>query len=267
MSISEKGGWITGDTYVSPETYRISLLAAGGLITAAEAILVKEVENAFALVRPPGHHAEADRAMGFCYLNNPAVCARHLQAKHKLEKILIVDWDAHAANGTTQIFYSDPTVLVISIHQDPETLYPGTGFIHERGAGEGEGFTVNIPVPPGTGDADYAYIFGEFIEDKVDGFRPDFVIASTGFDSHRDDPLAELNLTEDCYAHMTGKLMEHAKRRLLVELEGGYNLKALACSAQKVVEALLGGKPPKIKGEPDGKIKKLVSELRSIHGM
>lgn len=239
------GGYLNPEAYACPETFRVALLAAGGLMSASDAIIEGKIENAFALIRPPGHHAEKDRAMGFCYINNAAVCARHIQKKHGLEKILIIDWDAHAANGTEDIFYDDPSVLVVSIHQDPATLYPGKGFAGEKGAGEGVGYTVNIPVPAGSGDEEYKKIFDEKIDLKVGEFNPDFIIVSAGFDSHRDDPLANLNLTEKGYAYMSEKIMEYARNhcngRLLVELEGGYNLNALASSIHVVVEKLLEG--------------------------
>lgn len=263
------GSFLSPDTYVSPETYRIAMLAAGGLLSAADAILSGDVGNAFALVRPPGHHAESDEAMGFCYLNNAAVCARYLQAKHGLERIAIVDWDAHAANGTARIFAADPTVLVASIHQDPKTLYPGTGFISEVGEDEGKGFTVNIPVPPGSGDAEYAYIFDKFLEDKIINFAPDYIIASAGMDSHSGDPLANLTLTQAGYAYMTERLMAWCKRacgsRLLVELEGGYNLATLAESVHEVIEVLSGEKAPAIRGGVNAGVRDLVGELRSLH--
>lgn len=237
------GGYLDPDSYACPETFRVAHLAAGGLMSSSDAIIDGKTANAFALIRPPGHHAEKDRAMGFCYINNAAVCARHIQKKYGLEKILIIDWDAHAANGTEDIFYDDPSVLVVSIHQDPSTLYPWKGFAREMGSGEGVGYTLNIPVPAGTGDEEYKKIFTEIIDSKVDEFGPDFIIVSAGFDSHRDDPLANLNLTEKGYAYMSGKIMEyarnHCKSMLLVELEGGYNLNALASSIHVVVEKLL----------------------------
>ncbi|MFH1788045.1 MAG: histone deacetylase [Candidatus Altiarchaeota archaeon] len=257
------GGFLDSDTYACPDTYRVALLASGGLNCAADAIIDKRVSNAFALIRPPGHHAERDKAMGFCYFNNPAVCARHLQNTHGLGRILILDWDAHAGNGTTSIFYGDASVMVVSIHQDPLTLYPGTGFADEEGEGDGLGYTVNIPMPPGSGDAEYALVFDELVVERVDDFKPDFIIASAGFDSHRDDPLSSLNVTEEGYDYMTGRLMEfaerHCKGRLLIELEGGYNLDSLSSSVNSVIETLTGAKTPQIKGcEADRRVKELV---------
>lgn len=258
------GGFLSPDTYTGSESYRIALLACGGLISAADETFRKK-KNAFALVRPPGHHATRNFAQGFCIFNNPAVCTRYLQAEHGIRKVLILDWDAHAADGTTKIFYSDPSVLVITLHQDPQTIYPGTGFVEEAGKGEGTGYTLNIPMPPGSGDADYAHIFNEIVLDRVDEFKPGYIIVSAGYDSHKDSVIANLNLTEKGYAWMTEKILEkaekHCKGRFMVELEGGYNLKALASSVYATLSVMNEPKDVSIRGRVSGGVRELTDRI------
>jgi acetoin utilization deacetylase AcuC-like enzyme len=200
------------------------------------------IKSAFCAVRPPGHHADSRRAMGFCLFNNVAVAARYLQQHHGLDRILIVDWDVHHGNGTQEIFYEDPTVFYFSTHQYPH--YPGTGTEDERGRGAGEGFTLNCPLPAGTGDHVYLEIFEKVLVPAAKGFRPDFVLISSGFDAHRDDPLAGMCLTGHGYAGMTRILRQiadlHCGGRIVSCLEGGYNLEALADSAEAHLEVLSG---------------------------
>ena len=264
------GGAIDADTYCQSETYEIAKLAVGGDILAGDAVMRGRVNNAYALVRPPGHHATRDRAMGFCYFNNVAIMIRYLQEKFNLRRIFLFDWDAHAANGTMEIFYEDPSILNVSVHQDPRTFYPGTGFMEQRGRGKGEGFTVNIPVPSGTGDADYIYILKEFVIPILERYKPEFIVISAGQDSHRDDPISGLCLTENCYGEMTHLLLEQAERfcngRLVVELEGGYNLKAFARSNYAIVSSLLGISPDgyEIKEEVRESTKKIVNSLHDL---
>jgi acetoin utilization deacetylase AcuC-like enzyme len=243
--LSESGGGpIDADTYCREDTYDIARLAAGGGILAGRYVVEGKTDNAFALIRPPGHHATRKRAMGFCYFNNVAITVRYLQENYNVKKACIFDWDVHAANGTMDVFYDDPSVLNVSIHQDPRTIYPGTGFIDQIGEGEGEGYTINIPVPPGTGDADYIHLLDDFILPRIEKFKPDFMAVSAGFDSHRADPLGSLSLTEKGYFKMISSLLELAENlcrgRLVVELEGGYNTDVLATSSYVVVKALLG---------------------------
>lgn len=209
------------DTPTSKHSFKTALLAAGGVIAAVDAV-IGGLDSVFALVRPPGHHAEPDRGMGFCLFNNVAIAARYAQAKG-LEKVLIVDWDVHHGNGTQKAFYEDDSVLYFSIHQYPH--YPGTGRINEAGAGKGEGFTINVPLPHGAGDADYMYVFEKVLLPVSRQFRPDIIFVSAGQDGHRDDPLAGMNLTSEGYALMTGVVQSLAEElsggRLVLALEGG----------------------------------------------
>jgi len=229
------------DTSMSPGSLEAAYLAAGGALAGADAILAGRVDHVFCAVRPPGHHAERNRAMGFCLFNNVAIAARYVQKKHGLAKVLIVDWDVHHGNGTQHSFEDDPTVLFFSTHQYPH--YPGTGRATERGRGPGEGFTVNVPMEQGEGDEAYRDVFMKSLVPAADAFEPEFVIISAGFDAHRDDPLAGMGLTEAGYADLTdivaGIAKRHAKGRILSSLEGGYHLPALAGSVEAHVRALL----------------------------
>ncbi|MDF0643418.1 MAG: histone deacetylase [Nitrospira sp.] len=229
------------DTSMSPGSLEAAYLAAGGVLAAADAILAGRVDHVFCAVRPPGHHAERDRAMGFCLFNNVAIAARYVQKRHGLTRILIVDWDVHHGNGTQHSFEEDPTVLFFSTHQYPH--YPGTGRATERGTGAGEGFTVNVPMEQGEGDEAYRDVFLKSLVPAANAFRPEFVIISAGFDAHREDPLAGMELTETGYAELTGIVADIAKRyakgRILSCLEGGYHLPALAASVETHVRALL----------------------------
>lgn len=229
------------DTSMSPGSLSAAYLAAGGALAAVDAIMSKHVDHVFCAVRPPGHHAEAGRAMGFCLFNNVAIAARYIQQKYGLKRVLIVDWDVHHGNGTQHSFEDDPSVLFFSTHQYPH--YPGTGRATERGKGRGEGFTINVPMEAGGGDEEYREIFLNALVPAADDFKPDFVIISAGFDAHRDDPLASMSLTETGYADLTGIVAAIAKRhasgRILSSLEGGYNLRALAASVDAHIKALL----------------------------
>jgi acetoin utilization deacetylase AcuC-like enzyme len=229
------------DTSMSPGSLDAAYLAAGGALAAVDAIMAGHVEHVFCAVRPPGHHAEAARAMGFCLFNNVAIAARYIQQKYGLKRVLIVDWDVHHGNGTQHSFEDDPTVLFFSTHQFPH--YPGTGRATERGRGAGEGLTINVPMESGEGDEEYREIFRKALVPAADRFQPDFVIVSAGFDAHQDDPLAGMGLTEAGYRDLTGIVAEIARRhaggRLLSCLEGGYNLRALAASVDAHLTALL----------------------------
>ena len=231
----------TGDTAIGPGSETVARLAAGGLLAAADALMAGEVANSFAVVRPPGHHATPSRGMGFCIYNNVAIAARYLQEVHGLERILIVDWDVHHGNGTQEIFWEDPTVLVFSTHQSP--LYPGTGAASERGQGAGEGFTINCPFPAGSGGAEILAAYREVLLPAAEAFDPQAVLVSAGFDSRHDDPLGDFLLSDDDFAALThlvrGIADRHAGGRLLSTLEGGYDLAGLASAAAAHVGALI----------------------------
>jgi acetoin utilization deacetylase AcuC-like enzyme len=204
--------WLDGDTPASETSYEAALLAAGGAIQAAAG-------QGFALVRPPGHHAPADRAMGFCLFNNVAIAARATQSELGLERVAILDWDVHHGNGTQDIFWDDPTVLYVSIHEWP--FYPGTG-----GPGEGNETTVNVPLPAGSGNEEYTRAFEEIVEPAVRGFEPDLLLVSAGFDAHADDPLASMEVTGLGFRDLARRCRELAPQCAAV-LEGGYNLETL----------------------------------------
>ncbi|MBK9308997.1 MAG: histone deacetylase [Nitrospira sp.] len=229
------------DTSMSPGSLTAAYFAAGGALAAVDAIMEGQVDHVFCAVRPPGHHAEASRAMGFCLLNNVAIAARYIQKKHGLTRVLIVDWDVHHGNGTQHSFEDDPSVLFFSTHQYPH--YPGTGRGTERGKGAGEGLTINVPMEAGQGDADYRAVFQNVLVAAADDFKPEIVIISAGFDAHTDDPLASMGLTEAGYTALTeivtGIAKRHANGRILSSLEGGYHLPALAASVEAHVKALL----------------------------
>ena len=232
---------LDGDTSMSPGSLQAAYLAAGGALAAVDAIMRGDVEHAFCAVRPPGHHAETDRAMGFCLFNNVAIAARYVQKQYGLGRVLIVDWDVHHGNGTQHSFEQDPSILFFSTHQYPH--YPGTGRATERGIGAGEGFTINAPMDAGDGDDEYRAIFLNVLLPAAEAFKPEFVIVSAGFDAHRDDPLASMELTEAGYSDLTGLVVglakHHAQGRLLSALEGGYNLTALGASVDAHLKALL----------------------------
>jgi acetoin utilization deacetylase AcuC-like enzyme len=231
----------TGDTAIGPGSDLIARLATGGLLAAADALIAGEVANAFAVVRPPGHHATPTRGMGFCLYNNVAIAARYLQAVHGLERVLIVDWDVHHGNGTQEIFWKDPTVLVFSTHQSP--LYPGTGAASERGEGAGEGFTINCPFPAGSGGVEILAAYREVLLPAAEAFAPQAVLVSAGFDSRHDDPLGDFRLGDEDFGALThlvrGIAERHAGGRLLSSLEGGYDLAGLASAAVAHVGALM----------------------------
>ncbi|MFY9552679.1 MAG: histone deacetylase, partial [Thermoanaerobaculia bacterium] len=200
------------------------------------------LHNGLALLRPPGHHAEADRAMGFCLFNNVAVAARALQAAGAARKVLIVDWDLHHGNGTQHSFWEDPSVLYFSTHQFP--FYPGTGAVEEIGGGAGRGFTVNVPWPGGMGDAEYLAAFDTILLPIARVFAPDLVLVSAGFDAAAGDPLGAMRLSPGGYAAMTSRLLGLAGGRVVLALEGGYNLDAISASAATCLRALLGEAVP-----------------------
>jgi acetoin utilization deacetylase AcuC-like enzyme len=230
------------DSAICPASFDIARLAAGAAVIAVDRVIAGDVTNAFCAIRPPGHHAERNRSMGFCLLNNIAIAAQHLLDDHGLARVAIVDWDVHHGNATQHSFESDPRVLFISLHGHPGVTYPGTGYAHERGVGAGEGFTINIPMLPSSGDAEYRKAFDEQVLPALDKFRPEFLLISAGFDAHRDDPLGGLMLTEEGFATLTRRVKdlaaESAHGRIISLLEGGYDLEALEASVAAHVSAL-----------------------------
>jgi acetoin utilization deacetylase AcuC-like enzyme len=229
----------TGDTSVCEASWDAAVRTAGLAVSAVNAVAEGRVQNAFCVTRPPGHHATADRGMGFCILSNAAIAARHAQAAHGIERVLIVDWDVHHGNGTQDIFYGDGTVLFFSTHQWP--LYPGTGRRSETGVGAGVGLTINCPLPAGA-RAEVLAAMREELEPAADRFRPEFVVISAGFDSRAGDPLGGFLLTDEDFAEMTGLVRgiaeRHAKGRIVSVLEGGYGLGLLGGSVAAHVGAL-----------------------------
>ncbi|MEI8004076.1 MAG: histone deacetylase [Methanothrix sp.] len=237
------GGHLDVDTVLSQNSYDAALMAAGGALAAVDAVL-GEYDSAFALVRPPGHHAMPNRGMGFCIFNNIAVAAKHAQARG-LKRVLIVDWDVHHGNGTNDVFYSDPSVLYFSTHQHPH--YPGTGRADEVGEDGAEGLTVNVPLPSGTGDAGYLMAYREILLPIALEFKPDIVLVSAGHDPHKDDPLGGMRLTSEGFGGIAGMVKEIANTccqgRLAATLEGGYNLGAQAEAVVAEIKAFTGDVP------------------------
>ena len=230
----------TGDTVISRRSFEIALLAAGGALVAVDAVVEGRAGGVFCALRPPGHHARPAQGMGFCVFNNAAIAARYAQRKHKLDRILIVDWDVHHGNGIQDIFYEDGSVFYFSTHQWP--LYPGTGLEHETGKGAGAGTTLNCPFPAGSGPEEIVGAFREKLVPAADRFRPDLVIISAGFDSRIGDPLGRFRLRDRDFAELTRIMMEiarrHARGRLISVLEGGYGLDGLAKAAAAHVLAM-----------------------------
>ncbi|MGE5247226.1 MAG: histone deacetylase [Verrucomicrobiota bacterium] len=232
-----------GDTYLNRHSYVTALLAAGGAIAGARAVAEGVAERAFCAIRPPGHHAGHDVGMGFCLINNIAVAAKYLQARHGIGKVLIVDWDVHHGNGTQNVFLEDPSVFFFSIHEHPTFLYPGTGRRWEIGKAKGEGTTLNVPMAPGSGDEEYRAAFEQQLVPAVERFRPEIILVSAGFDAHADDPLADIRLSAEGYRYMTRAVAALADRfcggRVVSLLEGGYEASSLTACTEIHLRELL----------------------------
>jgi acetoin utilization deacetylase AcuC-like enzyme len=266
------GGWLDPDTVMCPKSYEVALYAAGGLLTAVEAAMKGEVDSAFALVRPPGHHALRSRAMGFCIFNNVAITAKFALSNFNLDRVLIADFDVHHGNGTQDTFYADPQVLYFSTHEYP--FYPGTGRMEEIGTGEGAGTTVNVPMAAGWGDEEYLRAFNEVLVPVARRFRPQLILVSAGFDPHWADQLAMMRVSITGFAQMVMILKKLAAElcqgRLIFTLEGGYNLRVVASSIKAVFDVLSDGQEiddpigEAAAGKPAG-FDKHIEEIKRIH--
>ena len=236
------GGWLDPDTVMCQRSYEVALCAVGGFLTAVEAVMKEQVDSAFALVRPPGHHATHNRAMGFCLFNNMAIGAKFALANYDIDRVLIVDFDVHHGNGTQDAFYADSEVLYFSTHQYP--FYPGTGGMNEVGEGEGKGFTVNFPMVAGWGDEEYLRAFDEVLVPVARRFRPQLILVSAGFDPHWADSLAMMQVSVAGFAQMIRIMKDLAgelcQGRLALTLEGGYNLEVAASAVKATFDVLLG---------------------------
>jgi len=263
---------LDAETYALPVSLEVARLAAGAAIGAVDAVLSGRADNALAVVRPPGHHATPDRQMGFCLLNNIAIAARHAQSEHGINKVLILDYDVHHGNGTQDIFYADPNVMFISIHQSPH--YPGTGAMRETGADAGRGYTLNVPLPAGHGDESYQQIFADIVQPAAERFEPDLMLISVGLDAHWMDPLGGIQLTLAGYDFMARACLAMAERtcagRIVFAMEGGYDLPALAHGWRNIAGALLGevslsdpyGETP---SPATSQFQPLIKQIRDIH--
>jgi acetoin utilization deacetylase AcuC-like enzyme len=259
------------DTYVSPESFEVALLAAGGAIDLARRVVRGEARRGLAAVRPPGHHAESNRAMGFCLFNNAALAARAMQAEEGVERVLLLDWDVHHGNGTQHSFEADPTVLYFSTHQFP--YYPGTGDFEEIGHGPGEGTTVNVPLPAGSGDSEYVGALQRLLVPVARGFRPDLVIVSCGFDAHALDPLASMDVSGEGFRAMAsivrGLADDLCGGRLALVLEGGYALEGLRQGSDAVLDVLLEADPTlpdPVELVPGSTLNGVVVRVDQVHG-
>lgn len=255
------------DTSTCPETYNVACLAVGGVLEAIDRIMKGEIKNAFALIRPPGHHAEADRAMGFCFFNNIAIGAEYLIQKYKLKRVLIVDWDLHHGNGTQNAFYFRSDVLYFSTHQFP--YYPGTGKENEVGSGNGEGYIVNVPLSPGKNDKDFLYIFQNILRPIAEQFKPEFILVSCGFDICEGDPLGGMKVTSQGFGVLALELKKIAEKlckgRLLLVLEGGYSLNCLREGVKEILKVLSGQvKSYKINGNISPELKKEIESIIKV---
>jgi acetoin utilization deacetylase AcuC-like enzyme len=230
------------DTSTSAGSYEAALLAAGGMCQAVSMVLSGELDNAFALVRPPGHHAERGRGMGFCLFNNAAIGARYAQESHQVKRVLVIDWDLHHGNGTQHSFEADPSILYFSTHQYP--YYPGTGAYEQIGKGKGEGYTVNVPLSVGHGDGEYAGIFENILRPVALEFDPELILVSAGFDIYQADPLGGMRVTPEGFAGLTRSILDMAEAccsgKMVITLEGGYHLGGLRDSVKAVLKELAG---------------------------
>lgn len=260
---------LDGDTITCRDSFGVGLLAVGGFLTLLDSIAAKEVQNGFALVRPPGHHALRNRAMGFCLFNSMAIGAEYLKRAHGANKILIMDWDVHHGNGTQDAFYDDPSVLFISTHQFP--FYPGSGAVNEVGAGAGEGYTINVPLPAGCANTEYLQVFQDVVVPAAEKFKPEWILVSAGFDPHRRDPLGGMGVNEEGFAAMARKLVTLAERfadaRIALLLEGGYDLAGLRNSVAAVLNELQAQKASEGDRLPlaESRVEPVIRKILQVH--
>jgi acetoin utilization deacetylase AcuC-like enzyme len=234
------------DNQMCTETFETAILAVGGILEVCRQVMVGELDNAFCAVRPPGHHAEAEEGMGFCYFNNVAIAAKYLQMAHDIKKVFIIDFDVHHGNATQHTFEPDPTVFYYSIHEHPSFAFPGTGREFEQGAGQGFGFTRNLPMLPGSGDAEYKKYIEQDMIPAVETFEPEIILVSAGFDGHTDDDMSGIDLTTDFYTWIMEKIVElaikYCQGKLISLLEGGYCIQRLPELARNHVQVLLNSR-------------------------
>lgn len=272
--VCHKGGaWLEVDTVVSPKSYDAAIYAAGGLLTATDAVMKEELDSCFALVRPPGHHATTDRALGFCIFNNIAIATKYAIDTYKLERVAIIDFDVHQGNGTQEAFYPDPRVLYVSTHQYPH--YPGTGAVGETGDGDGKGTILNIPMPANCGDNEYLTVFNQLIVPTVRRFKPQLIMVSAGYDIHWADELAQMQTTTTGIGEIVKVIRQLANEscggKMIFTLEGGYHLEALATSVKATFDIMSGknevqdtlGPSNKRISTPD--IMGLVKQVKEVH--
>jgi acetoin utilization deacetylase AcuC-like enzyme len=276
QSVAKKGGgWLDADTVMSPDSYEVALYAVGGAIVATEAVMEGKVKSAFALVRPPGHHATPRRAMGFCLFNNIAIAAEQALARYKLEHILIIDFDVHHGNGTQEIFYERPEVMYVSTHEYP--FYPGSGSVEETGRGAAKGTTVNIPLPAGCGDSEYIQVFEQIIIPAARRFKPQLILVSAGYDAHWADEIALMQVSVSGFREMVKIIQaladELCDKHLVFCLEGGYNLSALGASVKATLDVLLGNTTTdnplgqSTHGFRAPKIDSLIRAIKEVHAL
>jgi len=234
------GGYLDPDTYATQDSYDVALYAVGGILEGIDKILNGEVDRVFCAVRPPGHHAEYAKAMGFCIFNSIAIGAHYLRKVKGIKRVFIIDFDAHHGNGTQKSFYEDNSVFYFSSHEYP--FYPGTGSADERGTGKGYGYTLNVPMSAGSGDEEYKPVYEKLVPELIDSFRPEFVLVSAGYDLHADDPLTYLNVTNEGVRYIVRNIIrasDDVDAPVLFALEGGYNLRALGECVSITIEEML----------------------------